>query len=81
MSTKKGLTLLQINANHVFTTEILNNVPEDKREAIEICLAGWARMERECTSEKRLMQLQMARKDWGQLLEDYLEKSSNNLQE
>ena len=81
VSTKKGLTLLQINANHVFTTEILNNVPEDKREAIEICLAGWARMERECTSEKRLMQLQMARKDWGQLLEDYLEKSSNNLQE
>jgi len=73
VSNKKGFTLLQINSNHVFTTEILQNVPTETREALEICLGGWARMERECTSDKRLVQLQMARKDWGQLLEDYLD--------
>ena len=73
VSTKKGFTLLQINSNHVFTTRILQNIPDDAREALEVCLGGWARMERECSSEKRLLQLQMARKDWGQLLEDYLE--------
>lgn len=73
VSTKKGFTLLQINSNHVFATEILHKLPEGQREALEICLAGWARMERECTSDKRLLQLQMARKDWGQLLDDYLD--------
>lgn len=73
VTTKKGFTLLQINSNHVFYNKILEKVDQDQREAIEICLAGWARMERECTSDKRLQQLQLARRDWGQLLEDYLE--------
>ncbi len=73
VTTSKGFTLLQLNSNHVFTTEILQQLPKEKREAIEICLAGWARMERETTSDKRKQQLQMARKDWGQLLEDFLD--------
>jgi len=73
VTTKKGLTLLQINSNHTFTTRILDNVGPQQREAIEICLAGWARMERECSSDKRLAQLQMARRDWGQLLDDFLD--------
>ncbi len=72
VTTSKGFTLLQLNSNHVFTTEILQQLPKEKREAIEICLAGWARMERETSSEKRKLHLQMARKDWGQLLEDFL---------
>ncbi|PLW66892.1 hypothetical protein, partial [Pseudohalioglobus lutimaris] len=73
VSTKKGFTLLQINSNHVFSKNILSKLPESQREAIEICLAGWARMERECVSEKKLKQLEMARRDWGQLLDDYLD--------
>ncbi|MAJ68059.1 MAG: ATP-binding protein [Alteromonadaceae bacterium] len=73
VSTKKGFTLLQINSNHVFSREILQKIPDTQREALEVCLAGWARMERECTSDKRLVQLQMARRDWGQLLDDYLD--------
>lgn len=72
VSTKKGFTLLQINTNHVFFRQVLDKVPSSERVAIEVCLAGWARMERECTSEKRLHQLQMARRDWGQLLDDFL---------
>ncbi|UHQ53732.1 ATP-binding protein [Microbulbifer sp. YPW16] len=72
VSTKKGWTLLQINSNHVFSTQILKKIPDSQKEALEICLAGWARMERECTSQRRLEQLQMARRDWGQLLDDYL---------
>lgn len=73
VATKKGFTLLQINSNHVFFREILQKVEDTQREALEVCLAGWARMERECTSDKRRAQLQMARKDWGQLLDDYLD--------
>lgn len=73
VTTKKGFTLLQINSNHVFSKEILNKVPDSQREALEICLAGWARLERECNSEKRLAQLQKTREDWGQLLDDYLD--------
>ena len=72
VTTSRGFTLLQLNSNHVFTTNILNQLPEDKRDALELCLAGWARMERETSSDKKRMQLQMARKDWGQLLDDYL---------
>ncbi len=79
VSTKKGFTLLQINSNHVFSTEILNKIPGNQREALEICLAGWARMERECSSEKRLVQLQMARKDWGQLLDDYIDAEDDDV--
>lgn len=73
VSTKKGWTLLQINSNHVFSNEILAKLPETQRDALEICLAGWARMERECSSDRRLVQLQEARKEWGQLLDDYLD--------
>ena len=73
VTTSKGFTLLQLNSTHIFTTEILNKLPTDKKEALEICLAGWARMERETSSERKKQQLQMARKDWGQLLEDFLD--------
>lgn len=75
VSVRKGLTLLQINSNHVFSKRILESVEPGQREILELCLAGWARMERECSSDKRRAQLEMARKDWGQLLEDYLEDS------
>lgn len=78
VSTKKGFTLLQINTNHVFFNKILSEVQGGQRQALELCLAGWARMERECTSEKRLLQLQMARRDWGQLLDDYLDDEKDN---
>lgn len=77
VSTKKGFTLMQINENHIFTRSVLNKVTAAHREALELSLAGWARMERECQSDKRLQQLQMARRDWGQLLEDFLELDDN----
>ena len=73
VTTKKGFTLMQINENHIFTKNILAQVPPEHKQALELCLAGWARMERECQSEKRLQQLQMARRDWGQMLEDFLD--------
>ena len=73
VSTKQGLTLLQINTNHSFAIEILDKVGKEQRQALEICLAGWARMERECSSPKQLSRLQTVRKDWGQLLEDFLD--------
>ena len=72
VSTKQGVTLVQINSNHAFTAEVLNKSTDEQRKTIELCLAGWARMERECSSDKRLLQLKMARQDWGQMLEDYL---------
>ena len=73
VSNSKGFTLMQINENHVFTKRILDELSTEHRDAIEVCLAGWARMEKECSSEKRLRQLQIARRDWGQLLEDFLD--------
>ncbi|MBA6414184.1 ATP-binding protein [Parahaliea sp. F7430] len=73
VSTKKGLTLLQININHAFFKRVIDKIPESEREALVVSLAGWARMERETSSDKRRLQLEMARKDWGQLLEDYLD--------
>lgn len=78
VATKRGFTLLQINSNHIFTTSILDKLPAETREALEICLGGWARMEKECTSEMRLLQLQMARKDWGLLLSSYLPQEGDD---
>jgi hypothetical protein len=68
--------LLQINENHAFFKQVLEGLDPAKREAVEICLAGWARMEKGCVSKKRKQQLQMARKDWGQLLTDFLDEES-----
>jgi hypothetical protein len=73
ITTKRGLTFIQINENHPFTKTILNELDTTHRASLELCLAGWARMERENTSERRLRQLEQARKDWGQVLEDYLD--------
>ena len=73
VTSSKGFTLLQINENHAFYRTVLEGMDSEKREAIEICLAGWARMERECQSDKRKEQYAKARKDWGLLLNEYLE--------
>lgn len=73
VTTKRGFTLLQINSSHIFSLQILDKVSQQQRDALELCLAGWARMERECVSPKRLQQLQIARKDWGQILDDFLD--------
>lgn len=72
VSVQRGVTFLQINTNHVFYSNVLEGMSSNQRQAVAICLAGWARMERECSSNKRRTQLEMARRDWGQLLDDYL---------
>ena len=76
ITTENGFTLMQLNDNHPFT-KILNTLPEEQKNALELCLAGWARMEWECRSEKLRQQLQRARNDWGVLLEDYLEEDES----
>ena len=73
VSVIEGITILQINSTHAFSKRLLNEVSVERREAIEICLAAWAKMERECTNQKRLSQIQITRRDWGQLLDDHLE--------
>lgn len=72
VTTEKGLTLLQINTNHVFTTRILNESSYEQRETLIVCLAGWARMERESVNPKLTEQYRRARKGWGTLLDSYL---------
>jgi hypothetical protein len=64
--------LLQINENHVFTKKILNKVTAEQKESLEICLAGWARLENESQSVKYKEFLERARKDWGIMLDQYL---------
>jgi hypothetical protein len=72
VTTKRGFTLLQINSSHVFFSQILEKVTQEQRDTLELCLAGWARMEQECVSARKLQQLQIARKDWGMILDDFL---------
>lgn len=69
----KGKAILRLNSNHIYAKNLLYDVSPEKRIALEVCLAAWARMELECTSEKRLALLQVVRRDWGQLLDDYLD--------
>lgn len=69
----KGEATLRLNSNHIYAKKMLHDNSPEKRLALEVCLAAWARMELECTSERRLAQLQVIRRDWGQLLDDYLD--------
>lgn len=73
VSVKEGITVLKMNSTHVFSKRLLNEASVERREAMEVCLAAWAKMERECTNQKRLTQIQLTRRDWGQLLDDHLE--------
>lgn len=72
VSNKQGLTLLQVNKTHKFYLNIIENIDKKQRDAIYVCLAAWARLERETMSDKYRDQLQRVRSDWGQLLDDYL---------
>lgn len=72
VASENGFTLLQINENHVFTKKILNKVTAEQKESLEICLAGWARLENESQSVKYREFLERARKDWGIMLDQYL---------
>ena len=72
VASENGFTLLQINENHVFTKKILNKVSAEHKESLEICLAGWARFEKESQSARYKKFLERARKDWGVILDQYL---------
>ena len=66
-----NLTLLQINENHVFCKAFFDKIPEEQEMALKLCLAGWARMEREAPAPYRDSLVEI-RKDWGVMLETYL---------
>jgi hypothetical protein len=75
VSKRKGNTIIVINSSHDFYKYFYSSLSKEQLKSVNFCLAGWARMERECTSKKRLKQFELARRDWGLLLSDFLDGS------
>lgn len=67
-----GLTLLQLNKNHLFYEQLIQGAEDKQKDLLKVCLGAWARMENEALSERSAKQLQFARELWGQMLHEYL---------
>lgn len=72
-----GLTLLQLNQNHLFYKRLMNESTEEQRMLLEICLGAWAQMENEALSERARNQFQFSREKWGEMLHDYLDSDDD----
>ncbi len=72
-----GLTLLQLNQNHLFYKRLMNESTEEQRILLEICLGAWAQMENEALSERARNQFQFSREKWGEMLHDYLDSDDD----
>lgn len=78
VSTKKGLTLVVFNSNHIFYKEFISKLPDSQLEIMQTAIAGFARVMNETTDNKRLEYLNTIRRDWGKVITDFLDDSSDN---
>ncbi len=68
-----GLTYIQINTNHVFYEKILKQLQPEQKASLELCLAAWARYERDCISSKQMKNMLVITRDkWGANLTEFL---------
>jgi len=69
----EGLTLLQLNENHLFFKRLMCDSTEEQRMLLEISLGAWAQMENEALSDRARNQFAFSREKWGEMLHDYLD--------
>lgn len=78
VSTRKGLTLVLFNSNHVFYRKLLSQLPEKELEVMQTAIAGFARVMNETTDERRLAFLNTIRREWGLVISEFLEEPSDD---
>jgi hypothetical protein len=77
VSTSKGLTLVLFNTNHVFFQKLVSKLGEDELEVMQTTIAGFARVMNETTDDKRLKYLNTIRREWGIVISEFLDDSSD----
>ena len=70
VSTFQGLTLIRINTQHSFYRRFIEGATDEQKSLLFLCLAAWAKMEKEATENRRKM-VANVRTAWGKMLEDY----------
>ena len=78
VSTRKGMTLVLFNSNHVFYRRFISQLPEDQLAVMQTVIAGFARVMNETSDDRRLTYLNTIRRDWGKVITDFLDDSDTD---
>lgn len=79
VSTKKGLTLVLFNTNHVFYKKLVSKLDVEQLEIMQTAIAGFARVMNETTEPRRADYLNIIRREWGLVISEFLTESDDNL--
>lgn len=78
VSTKKGLTLVLFNTNHIFYKSLISKLDVEQLEVMQTAIAGFARVMNETTDIKRLNFLNTIRREWGVVVSEFLAESEDS---
>lgn len=78
VSTRKGMTLVLFNSNHIFYQRFISQLPEDQLAVMQTVIAGFARVMNETSDDRRLTYLNTIRRDWGKVITDFLDDSDTD---
>ncbi|PKI12751.1 ATP-binding protein [Colwellia sp. 12G3] len=70
----QGITVLVINPEHELYKHFLSKMSDKDQLLFKVILGAWARLEDETTIETKRRQLERARNDWGEIIEDMFEE-------
>jgi len=70
----QGLAVLVINPEHELYVNFLSQMTAKDKMIFKVILGAWAIMEDSTTLETKKRQLERARNDWGEVIEDMLEE-------
>ncbi len=77
VSTSKGLTLVLFNTNHVFYQKLVSKLGDEELEVMQTTIAGFAQVMNKTTDEKRLNYLNSIRREWGKVINTFLEDETD----
>ncbi|KFZ30776.1 hypothetical protein IDSA_06700 [Pseudidiomarina salinarum] len=78
VSTRKGMTLVLFNSNHIFYRRFISQLPEEQLVVMQTVIAGFARVMNETSDDRRLTYLNTIRRDWGKVITDFLDDSDTD---
>jgi len=70
----QGITVLIINPEHEVYKHFLAPMEDKDKLLFKVILGAWARLEDEATVRNKKLQLERARNDWGEIIEDMFEE-------
>ncbi|MBH0019872.1 ATP-binding protein [Pseudoalteromonas sp. SWXJ133] len=70
----QGIAVLIINPEHELYTKFLSQMSDKDKMIFKVLLGAWAVMEDSTTNENKRRQLERARNDWGEVIEEMFEE-------